>query len=301
MSTLLLVGGTPDTPVPLRLAIYYGYPSLVNGAGGDLARVVAHLSPYDVLVLGDGLEFDTADAGHAGPAEHQFTRRLVQQLARTPRRPVIFGYVDLGRTHALTPAELTDRIDRWGAMGVAGVFLDEAGYDFGVTRERQNHAVRAARARGLRVFFNAYRPEDVFGEERVPINAAGGGNPAGQKPLLSARDAILLESFAVGGGVVEAAAPLAARVRAALAGRRRFGTRVFAIATGGDDVELAQYGWRAASSVGLDAYGWSDPGYGARTSQLRWIAPPVADVADAAAAAPAPHGKDSERWNVRAR
>jgi hypothetical protein len=293
VSTLLLVGGKPAVPAPLRLAIYYGYPSLVNGANGDITRAVAHLSHYDVIVLGDGLEFDTADNGHAGPAEHAFTRRLVQQLAHTPRQPAIFGYVDLGRTQALTPAEMVDRVDRWGAMGVSGVFLDEAGYDFGVTRERQNHAVLAARARGLRVCLNAYRPEDVFGDERVPINAAGGGNPAGQRSLLSARDAILLESFAVGGGVMEPADPLARRVRAALAGRRRFGTRVFAIATGGEDVELAQYGWRAASSFGLDGYGWSEPGYGAATSQLRWIAPPETALAT--------HGKDSEQWNGWAR
>jgi hypothetical protein len=295
VSTLLLVGGTPAAAAPLRLAIYYGYPSLVNGAGADLARAAAHLSHYDVIVLGDGLEFDTAEHGYAGPAEHAFTRQLVRQLAQTPRQPAVFGYVDLGRTQALTPEALADRVNRWAAMGVSGVFLDEAGYDFGVTRERQNHAVRAARARGLRVCFNAYRPEDIFGDERVPINEAGGGNPSGEKPVLSARDAILLESFAVGSGVLEPADPLARRVRAALAGRQRFGARIFAVATGGADTDLAHFGWRAASSLGLDAYGWSEPGYGAATSQLRWIAPPEADTAIAT------HGKDSERWNVPTR
>jgi hypothetical protein len=278
VSTLLLVAGRPAAPAPLRLAIYYGYPSLVNGAGGDLAAAVSDVSHYDVLVLGDGLEFDTADGGHAGAAEHAFAARLVRQLAHTSRRPAVFGYVDLGRTQALSLAEIVDRIGRWAMMGIHGVFLDEAGYDFGVTRERQNQAVLAAHARGLRVCFNAFNPDDVFGDGQVPINAVGGGNPAGVKSLLSERDAILLESFAVGGGVTEPAAVLTRRVRAALAGRRRFGTRVFAIATG-DDITRAQYGWWVASAFGLDAYGWSGSGYGAATSRLRWAPPPDAEAA----------------------
>ena len=72
-------------------------------------------------------------------------------MTGTARRPHVFGYVDLGRTNWLSIPDLIDRIERWGAMGADGIVLDEAGYDFGVTRERQNAAVSAAHARGLRV------------------------------------------------------------------------------------------------------------------------------------------------------
>src|SRR5436190_6871477 len=51
---------------PQRLAIYYGYPSLVDGARGDIARVAAVFGEYDVVVFGDGLEGApeaTTDAG----------------------------------------------------------------------------------------------------------------------------------------------------------------------------------------------------------------------------------------------
>src|SRR5438876_5501709 len=60
---------------PQRLAIYYGYPSLVNGAHQDLSRAVAVFSEYDLIVLGAGLEFDTPRPRTAGPAEHEFTSR----------------------------------------------------------------------------------------------------------------------------------------------------------------------------------------------------------------------------------
>ena len=277
-SALLLVARPSAGPAPQRLAVYYGYPSLINGAHGDLATVVAQLSPFDVIVLGDGLEFNTADGGHAGPAEHAFTARLITQLGRSARRPSVFGYVDLGRTQTLPFENVVDRIERWAAMGVAGIFFDEAGYDFGVTRDRQNRAVLAARTRGLRACLNAFQPDDVFGESPVPLNAAGGGNPAATRSVMSEADAILIEPFAVGGGAAEAPAALTARVRAALEGRHRFGSRVFAIAAGGDENTAAAYGWWLAAAFGLDAYGWSEPGYGAATSRLRWLPPPAAEA-----------------------
>ena len=62
------------TLVPKRLAIYYGIPSLVNGAQGDTARAAAVFAEYDLAVFGDGLEFpdvvpQRTPAG-AGPVEH---------------------------------------------------------------------------------------------------------------------------------------------------------------------------------------------------------------------------------------
>ena len=64
-------------------------------------------------------------------------------------------------------------------MGVHGVFLDEAGYDFGVTRVRQNAIVDYIHGRGLQAFVNAYNPDDVFsGDPLVLPN--GGGNPGGE-------------------------------------------------------------------------------------------------------------------------
>jgi len=284
LSALLLVGcgvGSAATSLgaaPQRLAIYYGYPSLVNGVT-DLDRAVAQFAPYDVVVLGDGLEFDADAIGYAGRAEYAFTRQLIERLGLTPRQTSVFGYVDLGRTQHLPMADVIDRIERWARMGAVGVLLDEAGYDFGVTRERQNAAVDAAHASGLRVCLNAFRPDDVFSTAPTPLNAVGGGNPLGLAPALTERDAILIESFAVGRDVAEPASALAARVQAALDGRRSFGTQVFGIATGErpDANESAAYGWWVAALFGLDAYGWASPDYGAPTSTLLAVPRPFAE------------------------
>jgi hypothetical protein len=160
------------------------------------------------------------------------------------------------------------------------VLLDEAGYDFGVTRDRQNAAITAAHSRGLRVCLNAFDPNDVFGAAPVPLNAAGGGNPDGVAPLVSEHDALLLESFAVRDSVPEDIGRLLTRTRAALDGRAWSGTRILAVSTGAGrdhDAALAQYGWWTASALGLDAYGWGMPVFSAVTSRLPWIARPDAE------------------------
>ena len=281
LAALPLVGRSLAPAAPLRLAIYYGYPSLVNDARGDLARAVAAFSPYDIIVFGDGLEVDGVQEGRgAGAEEHAFATATIHQLHRTRRRREVYGYVDIGRTQQLTLDEVLERLDGWARMGAAGVLLDEAGYDFGVTRDRQNAAIAAAHSRGLRVCLNAFDPDDVFGAAPVPLNAAGGGNPDGVTPLVSEHDALLLESFAVRDSMPEDIGRLLTRTRAALDGRAWFGTRILAVSTGAGrdhDAALAQYGWWTASALGLDAYGWGMPVFSAVTSRLPWIARPDAE------------------------
>ena len=269
---------TSPWAAPRRLAIYYGYPSLVNDASGDLDRAAAVFSEYDVVMLGDGLEFSADQPGPRGEhPEHAFTKRLIERLAAAPRHTTVYGYVDLGSTQSLITAEIERRVDLWAHIGALGVLFDEAGYDFGVTRERQNAAVAAAHRRGLRACLNAFRTDDVFNAAPAPLNDAGGGNPNGLATIISERDMVLLESFAIRDGVPEDLGSVATRVRTALQGRVRFGTRVACVATSGpreDGGPLAQYGWWVASACGLDAYGWGMPNFSAVTSRLPWIRRP---------------------------
>lgn len=303
LSALLAIGAADvrrTSPAPARLAIYYGYPSLVNGANGDLAKAAAVFADYDAVVLGDGLEFDASRPGRqALPAEHAFAVRLIDALSRAPRHPAVYGYVDLGNSQRLPLDELVARIGLWADMGATGVFFDEAGYDFGVTRARQNAAVDAAHARGLRAFLNAFQPDDVFGTTRVPLDGAGGGNPSGMAPHMTDRDAYLLESFAIRNGIPEAPKALLSRTRRALEGRDRFGTAVFAVSTTGepgDDASLAAYGWWAAAVLGLDGYGWGMPAFSAVTSRLPWIPRPGAEATLTRAGVLGDTAIERERW-----
>jgi len=106
---------------PRRLAIYYGIPSLVNGAAGDLARAAAVFADYEVIVLGDGLEFDDVVASRrpagVGAVEYRRTAALIAKLAATRRKPIVFGYIDLGRTEQLTLDEMKAIIEEAHKLG----------------------------------------------------------------------------------------------------------------------------------------------------------------------------------------
>ena len=262
---------------PSALAIYYGYPSLVNGASGNVERAAATFAEYDVVVLGDGLEFPDVNprrrpAG-VGPDEHRRTRAIIERLRARAPAIQIYGYVDLGNTQQLTIAEMQHRAGLWSAMGATGVFLDEAGYDFGVTRDRQNAVVDAIHGLGLSVFVNAFNPDDVFSPSAVALNAAGGGNPAGAATRLGAKDAFLLESFQVRLGQPETWSAWAARTAKAVAYRDRYQTRMFGVTTTTADTErqaarLVGYAWWSAALWGLDGVGWGEPDFSGVSSQL---------------------------------
>lgn len=262
---------------PAALAIYYGYPSLVNGADGDVELAAAVFAAYGVVVFGDGLQFGDVDpkrqpAG-AGPHEHRRTRAIIERLRATAPAMEIYGYIDLGNSQRLSMGELQQRSRLWAEMGVTGIFLDEAGYEFGVTRARQNVMVDFIHSLGLTAFLNAFDPDDVFGSAPVPLNVAGGGNRSGTPPRLNAKDAYLLESFQVRLGQVESWPAWSARTAKAVRYRDRYGTRIFAVTTTTSETEapvaqLFRYAWWSAALWGLDGFGWGEPDFSGASSRL---------------------------------
>ena len=250
--------------VPQRLAIYYGIPSLVNGAAGNVERAAAVFAEYDMVVFGDGLEFTDVVRGRtpagAGAQEHERTRAIMARLAQGPRHTRVYGYIDLGHSQKLPLDEIERRVSLWKAMGAYGIFFDEAGYDYGVTRARQNAAVDAVHARGMRVILNAFRPEDVFG--------------GAERHRLQAGDGYLLESFAIRLGKPDTSALGAQRTAAAITAARQAGVLVLAVTTADARIDFTpaqmEHAWREAIAAGVDAFGWGEPEFSGPTSRLPW-------------------------------
>lgn len=273
------------TPViPARLAIYYGYPSLVNGANGDVEKAASVFATYDVVVLGDGLEFpDKQPARYppGDPEEHQKVLKIISAVKNHNSRTRLYGYVCLGEFPSrngekisLTLQELEERAVLWKHMGVAGIFLDEAGYDFAaVTRQRQNAAIRIIHALDLSAFMNAYFPEHLFSsEDKVAYASGPAKNPQHLASLLDHRDLFLLESFQVKNGEYESASAWQERLKLAIEFRRRYGTRVFVTTTTtGQEpfsAEKFNYAWWTAGLYGLDGFGWGEPNFAAQSNAL---------------------------------
>ena len=80
------------------------------------------------MVLGDGLE-------HPTHGDHAKTRTIIKLLVREGVE--VYGYVDMGvSTQNLPLATAQQYVDEWRAMGVTGIFWDDAGADMGVDRVR---------------------------------------------------------------------------------------------------------------------------------------------------------------------
>ena len=273
-------------PRPQRLAIYYGYPSLLNGSSGDYSRAAAALLQYDAVVLGDGLELLDVQPSRRppgpGPVEHQNTRRLIELLRN--QHKTVFGYVDLGKSQMLAMEEMKRRARLWQEMGARGIFLDEAGYDFGVTRARQNEIISFIHSLGLGAFVNAFEPDDAFSPAAIPLNGAGGGNPRGETAVLGNGDFFLLESFLVRNGQFDRTTAGAERIARAVGHRQKYGTRIFATTTiaVAQTFSQAQFNYAYAGAVlwGLDGFGWGELDFGARDNLLPWRGCPEWQSAD---------------------
>jgi hypothetical protein len=285
-SSLFAESTLPTTAVkiPARLAIYYGYPSLVNGSNGDVQRAAGVFSAYDVVILGDGIEFPDKRIGQyppGDPEEHQKSLKIVSAVRDRSPGTRFYGYVCLGEIPSpkgektfLTSEQLEERVHLWKRMGVAGIFLDEAGYDFTVvTRKRQNMAVSLLHRLGLGAFMNAYHPDHLFSlEDKLPYANGSEKNPEHLPPLLDRRDLFLLESFQVSNGSYESVPAWQGRLHQALDYRRRYGSGIFATTTTKEQwplsAEMFTYTWWTALLYGLDGFGWGEPNFSALTNAL---------------------------------
>jgi hypothetical protein len=251
--------------VPPRAVFFYGYPSLVNGANGDVHLAARAFAAYDIIVLGDGVEFSTMLKNRSpigvGRLEHDRSKQIIASILLQNPHAEIFGYVCLGDSQSLSIATLKSRMVMWKALGVSGIFLDEAGYDWPiVTRSRQNTAIRLAHSLGMAAFLNAYHPETL-----TSLGDKSSKNPLQERSALTARDLILLESFPIKHGIYLDPPELQLRLQQALRVRQQFSTRVVALSTTRTDSPFREdqmdYACWNAWMFDLDAMAWGEPDF----------------------------------------
>lgn len=276
------VGATGATGAPgtssaanipaFKLLIYYGYPSTVNGIP-TLSGIAQALSEYDVIVLGSGLE----DPSHP---DHNNTLNIISQVHTYRPSTLIFGYIDLGvSTSNYSLAQMQTYTSQWKAMGVNGIFWDDAGYDFYTTRARQNAMILYARNLGLITFMNSFRPEDVFSSTIDPLF-----NPTGAASVMSANDWFLLESFPFNTYAYQAnqgwldRATLINRINSATSYRASFGSKIaatspvdYAVLNNAQKHYLRAMIQALGFIFSLDAYGDCAYGYSASGSNANIV------------------------------
>lgn len=107
--SVLTVMANSTVKVPKYLAIYYGWPSLVENSQGDLVKASNWFGQFDLIVFGDGIWKPTH-------GDHLNTKTIVQNLIGHNKK--VFGYVDLGvKTQNLNETQMQEAVNGWLEMG----------------------------------------------------------------------------------------------------------------------------------------------------------------------------------------
>lgn len=170
---------------PYKLLIYYGVPQLVNHSrNNELAAQV--FSRYDYIVFG-------ADLENLDNEFHTSTKNIISDIYAKNPNAIVFGYIDLGvSTNNFPFSDIKNRTDQWASMGAKGIFLDDAGYDFQVPRDRLNTSLEYIHSMNMSAFVNAWNADDIMADLVDPIF-----NPSGTPTQMGSKDFYLLESFFV--------------------------------------------------------------------------------------------------------
>ncbi len=149
MGIVLGLGAPKPAALPVRpFLIYYGWIPHRPSQFDHLAETMVQ---YPVVILGSHEEW-SKDPDNSPAAT----------LIHRDRRTAFYGYVDIGVTHGQadhTTEYLHAALIEWRKMGAAGVLLDCAGPDYGVTRHRLKTVIAIAHHDGLRVRVNAFDPQ----------------------------------------------------------------------------------------------------------------------------------------------
>ena len=174
-----------------NLMIYYGY---LNSFGlyFDNEKAAQDLARYNLLVFGDGVQ----DPTHPDYSNAQI---IIDRIKVLNPAAEIFGYVTVNQAESA----FRDKVDDWDDMGVHGIFLDEAGYDFGTAstngREAFNDKCDYVHSRDSAnvCFANAWNPNHVLSTVNDPSYPNTTWNPSEIDTALTEDDWYLMESHAI--------------------------------------------------------------------------------------------------------
>ena len=181
-----------------KLCKYYGYPIAINGAW-NAEKAANQYAKYDLWIVGDNYNNPSHET-------HQETRNVINRLKVLKPNIEIFGYVpcaggrdpnDEYKDPCLTVEQIKERINWWVDMGIKGIFLDEWGFDYYNTRERQNEIMEYVVSLNLTPFFNSWKDEYTFSSKDITISWMGNfrPNPNRIPPIIPEKSYIQYENF----------------------------------------------------------------------------------------------------------
>ena len=264
---------------PDNLLIYYGWINSFNSSVNSWTneKVAQDMAKYSIIVLGDGVQ----DSGHG---DYSNTEIIIPRIKALNPSAKIFGYVTINQSLA----NFESKVDDWETLEIDGIFLDEAGYDYGSTTTNGRAAFNTKvdyvheQTHAKLCFANSWNMDHIIGI----VNDASYPNTTWNADLVASNltynDYYLLESFAVNtlsyGTDYEAKANWAARGVKAEAHRNTYGINLVASCViqdnHADSTDLINFAFISAMMFSLEAFGSSDDYYGANSAKNTFLSRP---------------------------
>ena len=262
---------------PKDLLVYYGW---LNSFNSDVnswnnEKVAQDMAKYNLVVFGDGIEAPS----HGDYANTQVIIPRIKALNPTSQ---LFGYIAANTTFS----DFTNKALQWNTLGVQGIFMDQAGYDFGLTRSQFNQRVDYVHSDSTSklCFVNAWNTDHVLGTANDVSYPNSTYNPGLVASKLQITDWIMLESFPVNttsySGGYESGSDWAARGSKMSLLRAAYGVNFAAVSmvdnTRTDGTALCGFAFSSAMQWSLEGFGTSDTAYGASSAKVKyWPRPDV--------------------------
>jgi len=261
---------------PKNLLIYYGWTNSFNSAvnGWSNEKVAQDMAKHNLIVLGDGIQ----GSGHG---DHANATAIIARIKVIKPEAQIFGYVTVNQTLA----NFKTKVNQWADMGVHGIFMDEAGYDYGstATNGRAAFNTKVDYVHGndstndpMIAFVNAWNMDHVIGTVNDGSYPNSTWNPDTLESTLDEDDWFLLESFTVHtvsySGDYATGADWYSRGEKAVNHRYNYGINLAAVNVIDNDSTAAQdmfdFCFVSSCMYSLDAIGSSDESYGASSAAV---------------------------------
>lgn len=174
-----------------KVLIYYGYPVAIQSAWQP-EKAISIYKNYDLIVFGDT---------YANPEHEVFesTVQIFSGLKYNYPSIKLVGYVPIGGELGanLSIQQIKTKIDEWASINADGIFLDEFGYDYQVTRERQNEIISYVKSKGKFVFVNSWNDDYIYSSLPITLDWIEDfePNPNSLPPLLDENDYSLYENL----------------------------------------------------------------------------------------------------------
>lgn len=146
-----------------KVCIYYGYPILISG-NANIEEAVEIYQEYNLIVFGDGYNEKKHET-------HSDTLLIIKKIKEKKEEVKVFGYISCGLKEGgkINIEGIKRKVKLWKEMGVDGVFLDEFGYDYYNTRDRQNKIIAISREMGMKIFVNSWDINWIFSGENIKL------------------------------------------------------------------------------------------------------------------------------------